>query len=53
MQEWKTDADVVILPGAHIVGKNIEMGDGCSVWYNVVIRSEEYIKIGKITYTKK
>ena len=49
MQEWKTDADVVVLPGAHIVGKNIEMGDGCSVWYNVVIRSEEYIKIGKNT----
>ena len=49
MQEWKTDNDVVVLPGSHIVGKNIEIGDGSSVWYNVVIRSEEYIKIGKNT----
>ena len=53
MKEWETDADVVVLPGAHIVGKDIEIGEGTSIWYNVVIRSEEYIKIGKITYTKK
>jgi len=47
MKEWETDADVIVLPGAHIVGKDIEIGEGTSVWYNVVIRSEEYIKIGK------
>ena len=49
MKEWTTEADVVVLPGSHIIGKNIEIGDGSSVWYNVVIRSEEYIKVGKNT----
>lgn len=49
MKEWEKDADVIVLPGAHIAGKDITIADGCSVWYNAVIRSEESISVGKNT----
>ena len=36
----QTDQDVVILPGARVSG-DVTMGQGCSVWYNAVIRGDE------------
>ena len=29
-----------IAPGAHVIG-DVELGSGCSVWYNAVIRGDE------------
>lgn len=34
-----TDENVVILPGAQVVG-DVRFGKGCSVWYNAVIRAD-------------
>lgn len=36
----KTDASVLILPGAAVVG-DVSLGDGVSVWYNAVVRGDE------------
>ena len=36
----QTAQDVVILPGARVSG-DVTMGQGCSVWYNAVIRGDE------------
>lgn len=39
--------DVVVLPGAHIVG-DVSLASGCSVWYNAVLRGDEApISIGE------
>ena len=35
----RTDEDVVILPGAAVVG-DVTFGPGCSVWFNAVIRGD-------------
>ena len=35
----QTDADVVILPGAVVVG-DVSFGPGCSVWFNAVLRGD-------------
>ena len=35
----QTDADVVILPGAAVVG-DVTLGPGCSVWFNAVLRGD-------------
>ena len=35
----QTDEDVVILPGAAVVG-NVTFGPDCSVWFNAVIRGD-------------
>ena len=35
----ETDENVVILPGARVVG-DVSFGPGCSVWYNTVIRGD-------------
>ncbi|AFN75777.1 CysE/LacA/LpxA/NodL family acetyltransferase [Melioribacter roseus P3M-2] len=41
--------DVFIAPGAKIIG-DVEILEGSSVWYNVVIRGDvNYVKIGKNT----
>ena len=41
--------DVVILPGAHIVG-DVQIDSGCSVWFNAVIRGDESgVTIGEDT----
>lgn len=32
--------DVVILPGAHVVGQ-VSIAAGCSVWYHAVVRGDE------------
>ncbi len=41
--------DVFIAPGAMIVG-DVEIGSGCSVWFNVVIRADcNTVRIGKRT----
>ena len=45
----QTDGDVVILPGARVNGQ-VELGAGCSVWYNAVIRGDEApITVGENT----
>ena len=45
----QTDGDVVLLPGARVNGK-VELGAGCSVWYNAVIRGDEApITVGENT----
>lgn len=36
----QTDETVVLLPGAKVSG-DVTLGDGCSVWYNAVIRGDE------------
>ena len=35
----QTDEDVVILPGAVVVG-DVSFGPGCSVWFNAVLRGD-------------
>jgi len=35
----KTDENVVILPGAAVVG-DVSFGPGCSVWFNAVLRGD-------------
>lgn len=35
----QTDNDVVILPGAAVVG-DVTFGPGCSVWFNAVLRGD-------------
>ena len=35
----QTDKDVVILPGAAVVG-DVTLGPGCSVWFNAVLRGD-------------
>ena len=35
----QTDADVVILPGAAVMG-DVTLGKGCSVWFNAVLRGD-------------
>ena len=35
----QTDVDVVILPGAAVVG-DVTLGPGCSVWFNAVLRGD-------------
>lgn len=35
----QTDEDVVILPGAAVVGA-VSFGPGCSVWFNAVLRGD-------------
>lgn len=35
----QTDGDVVILPGAAVVG-DVTFGPGCSVWFNAVLRGD-------------
>ena len=35
----KTDDNVVILPGAAVVG-DVTFGPGCSVWFNAVVRGD-------------
>ena len=45
----QTDGDVVLLPGARVNGQ-VELGAGCSVWYNAVIRGDEApITVGENT----
>ena len=42
----QTDEDVVILPGAVVVG-DVSFGPGCSVWFNAVLRGDgEPITVG-------
>ena len=36
----ETDENVVILPGAKVVG-DVSFGPGCSVWYNAVMRGDQ------------
>ena len=36
----QSDETVVLLPGAKVSGK-VTLGNGCSVWYNAVIRGDE------------
>ena len=36
----QTDGNVVILPGAAVVG-NVAFGPGCSVWFNAVLRADD------------
>lgn len=44
---YKTDENVVILPGAKVNG-TVSFGPGCSVWYNAVIRGDDQpIILGK------
>ena len=35
----QTNEDVVILPGAAVVG-DVTLGEGCSVWFNAVLRGD-------------
>ena len=35
----QTDEDVVILPGAAVVG-DVTLGTGCSIWFNAVLRGD-------------
>ena len=43
----ETDENVVILPGAKVCG-DVTFGEGCSVWYNAVIRGDDNpITMGK------
>lgn len=35
----QTDEDVVILPGAAVVG-DVTLGPGCSIWFNAVLRGD-------------
>lgn len=43
----ETDENVVILPGAKVSG-DVSFGEGCSVWYNAVIRADtNCIRIGR------
>ena len=45
----QTDGDVVLLPGARVNGQ-VELGAGCSAWYNAVIRGDEApITVGENT----
>lgn len=42
----RLEADIFIAPGARIIG-DVEMGKGCGVWYNAVIRADvHYVRIG-------
>ena len=42
---------VFVADGAKVVGKDIEIGADCSIWYNAVVRSDdgEYVHIGNKT----
>lgn len=43
----ETDENVVILPGAKVSG-DVSFGEGCSVWYNAVIRADSNpVRIGR------
>lgn len=45
----KIHPSVFIAPGAHIIG-DVEIGEGCSVWFNTVIRGDvNTIRIGSGT----
>ena len=45
----KIDKSVFIADGAKIIG-SVEMGEGCGVWFNAVIRADSNaVKIGKRT----
>lgn len=49
MELRQTDGNVVILPGAKVCG-DVTFGEGCSVWYNAVIRGDDNpVIIGKNT----
>lgn len=38
--------DCFIAPGAHVIG-DVEIGDGCTIWFNAVIRGDnDLIRIG-------
>lgn len=39
-KQYKTDENVLILPGAAVYGE-VAFGSGCSVWFNAVIRGDE------------
>ena len=47
----KVDKSVFVADGAKVVGKNIEIGAKCSIWYNAVVRSDdgEYVHMGDKT----
>ncbi len=39
----------LVAPGAHVIG-DVTFGDGCSVWYNAVVRGDESpIRVGNLT----
>ena len=40
MKLHETDENVVILPGARVIG-DVRFGSGCSVWYNAVMRADQ------------
>ena len=43
----QTDSDVLILPGAAVVG-DVTFGPGCSVWFNAVLRGDgKPIRVGR------
>lgn len=43
----QTDQDVVILPGAAVMG-DVALGPDCSVWFNAVLRGDGmYIQLGR------
>lgn len=45
----KIHPSVFIAPGAHIIG-DVEIGEGCSVWFNTVVRGDvNSIRIGSGT----
>lgn len=39
MELRKTDDNVIILPGAAVIG-DVTLGPGCSVWFNAVLRGD-------------
>ena len=46
-KEIRTDAKVLVLPGAHVLG-DVEIGEETSFWFNCVCRAEKKpIRIGK------
>jgi carbonic anhydrase/acetyltransferase-like protein (isoleucine patch superfamily) len=39
----------LVAPGAHVIG-DVTFGEGCSVWYNAVVRGDESpIRVGRLT----
>jgi len=48
MKLYETDENVLILPGAKVMG-DVTFGPDCSVWYNTVIRSDN----GKTVFGKR